>query len=216
MNWNDIKSEHDAEVFCHSEEIVKKLRRAFAGMRKAGILAKQSMSGCRCCYGLGTQEVDEARAKGKEIQGGAYYMRQDRVGFDTGESVLYVNFFGLDDGLSHLEVGKIVAKCLREEGVGITWDGTENACVKIHLIDPDTVKAEFGVGTPVIEVSGLGRRWETRYKAEVIGHGFTGSCEGPVDGGRVWIRRTHDDEGNPVNTEYAHTHRVYPGLLEVA
>ena len=62
----------------------------------------------------------------------------------------------------------------------------------------------FPEGTEVVEVykTRFGNR-ERRWKAVV---------EGGVYGGRIKIRRTHDDDGNLIE---CYAHPVYPGRLEV-
>lgn len=123
----------------------KKLNKAFAQLRREGLLAKQGFSCCRSCAGseLATLienliETGEARPNGV-----VFYSKQE--GF-RGSSVreskfrrLYLSFGSVtttkygDVGLPTVEVGQMLAKALTEAGLTFEWDGSPNSTI---VVDP--------------------------------------------------------------------------------
>ena len=114
------------------------LNRAFALMRKRGIIARQSFSCCSSCggYELASLVSDFPKEKRDRVKGVCFYHKQAAASGREGWSI-FLQFGPLDTlahgliGLDTCEVGKIVLECLREANVDSAWDGTENQCIEV-------------------------------------------------------------------------------------
>jgi hypothetical protein len=122
----------------------KKLNKAFAQLRREGLLAKQRFSCCRSCGGseLATIVTDIIDAGGDRPKGVVFFSKQE--GF-RGASVhepkfrrLYLSFGSVttkygDVGLPTVEVGQMIAKALTEVGLTFEWDGSPDSTI---VVDP--------------------------------------------------------------------------------
>lgn len=97
-----------------------KLRKAFALMRKKGVVAKMNW---KCCQTCGIAAIAESAPRPLRY---AFYHRQDAEALPGGP--LYIAFGSLnkggDQGRAALEAGNIVRDCLVRAGFEPTWDGT--------------------------------------------------------------------------------------------
>ncbi len=125
-----------------------KLTRAFALVRKRGVVARQRFMCCRSCAGcalasdLAAKVTKDARGKDK-FKGVVFYTKQG--GFFDGNRPCscYLSFGQVDTvehgalGLPTVEVGKIVVECLREVGLAFEWDGTGDKCIEVKIEPPE-------------------------------------------------------------------------------
>lgn len=125
----------------------EKLTRAFALIRKRGVVARQRYKCCGTCagYAIGVEVAEkvtkDARVKDK-FKGVVFYTKQGGFFDRGGVGSCYLKFGQVDTkehgpvGLPTVEVGKIVCECLAEAGLAFEWDGTENKCVAVLFTPP--------------------------------------------------------------------------------
>jgi hypothetical protein len=133
-----------------------KLTRAFALMRKRGLVARQRYKCCGSCagYALAVElaaKVTEGSLVKDKFKGCCFYSKQggffDRSDDGTVGSC-YLRFGQVDTsehgplGLPTVEVGKLICECLTEAGVAFVWDGTEDMSIEV-LPTPPEPKTSF-------------------------------------------------------------------------
>lgn len=108
----------------------EKLTRAFADMRKKGLVARQNFTCCNSCGNCKIADLAEKRIKrGEKVVGCCFYHAQDNMSRKTGQN-FYLSYGEVDIkdmgkvGATTQEVGKIVCKSLESFGIEYEWDGT--------------------------------------------------------------------------------------------
>lgn len=100
---------------------MRPLRRAFAEMRKCGILAEEDFL---CCMSCGVSEMErmaEQYPADAQPVGYCFFHGQDTDSLlEHGRSMLAFNGFGDTAGEP---VGNIIVGCLKRAGVRVKWDG---------------------------------------------------------------------------------------------
>ena len=117
------------------------LKKAFADLRKQGILAKQNYMCCMgCASGALGEEIKKANKETpNKYMGGAYYHQQDaetlresgfcHIGYGCAPDTKF------DNELMALTVGQAVKMTLERYGLKVEWDGdtSERICVSIPI-----------------------------------------------------------------------------------
>ena len=118
-------------------DMTLRLNRAFAALRKQGLLARQNFLCCGSCAGYALTEDAVARTrKGKKVNGCVFYHRQDTERFLTGDT-LFLGYGPLDStelgtiGLTTREVGTLVVAALEAEGLEPHWDGNPDTRISL-------------------------------------------------------------------------------------
>ena len=113
-----------------------KLTEAFAGLRKAGFIARQRFSCCSGCAGAEiAQDVAKMPEKSRQsIQGSVFYTRQ---GMSDREDSCWINYgpvevYGVGTfGRPATEVGQAIVKQLTEVGLSYEWDGSGETSIRV-------------------------------------------------------------------------------------
>ncbi|MFI8323122.1 DUF6891 domain-containing protein [Streptomyces sp. NPDC085529] len=105
----------------------ERLTAAFAGLERAGIVAREHFTCCRTC---GTAEIG-AEEGADEARGFVYFHRQcTETAADGGPlHLLYGGFDGTTDTTA--AVGAEVAEALRCQGLAVEWDGDPQAAILV-------------------------------------------------------------------------------------
>ena len=106
------------------------LTKAFAAMRKQGLIARQNFSCCLGCAGCElVNEVEVLPATRRaQIKGAVFYTKQQ--GFEPGKTGTYLFFGSIETtkvgtvGLDTKKVGKLAVQCLKEAGLTVKWNGS--------------------------------------------------------------------------------------------
>lgn len=127
------------------------LNLAFAELRRAGLIARQSYLCCGSCACAGIADLARrAAARGRKPLGAVYYHRQDAesAGEDGG---LYLGFgFPDDDALGGEEdgqaatrrVGALVRETLERYRLRVEWDGSPDERIFVVLDEERFAEAE--------------------------------------------------------------------------
>lgn len=117
------------------------LNRAFAAMRKAGLIAKQNWKCCQGCGwssigGLIEEKIDADPSAKDRIRGTVFYHSQDAESRDDGNSFfLAFGNAGTEKhgtvGMPTAEVGQEVCRILTNHGVKHSWDGSGGTRIEI-------------------------------------------------------------------------------------
>lgn len=134
----------------------EKLVRAFALVRKRGVIARQNYLCCTGCASsaiaveINDKVTKDARVKDK-VKGVVFFHKQG--GFFSGRSgsvsTCYLHFGQVETsahgpvGLPSLAVAKILVECLREVGLAFEWDGTSDKCVEVLFTPPEPRRRSF-------------------------------------------------------------------------
>lgn len=121
-----------------------RLNDAFARMRKAGLIARQSFWCCQSCagYDLATKVKELPAAKRAQFQGCAFYTKQDAQDMTgrysrhfKGLHVAYgpVEADGKEYGRPTVAVGGIVKACLEEAGLEVEWNGSPDQRIFVRF-----------------------------------------------------------------------------------
>ena len=119
------------------------LNKAFAEMRRQGLLARQSFMCCRNCAGCEVAHIIEGMTPEKRalVKGTCFYTKQD--GFDNDKDGTYLAF-GLVDtskfgeiGEPTVKVGERVVSILKAVGLAVEWDGTEGQRIWVSSEVPE-------------------------------------------------------------------------------
>jgi len=114
--------------------ILKMMGRAFKKLEEEhGFVTDTEM----CCSTCGSHacgiKMDEAKAKGTETKGAAFYHSQDRENLMESGS-MYVGYFGADgEDQSTKDVGLTVTKVLESCGLTVEWDGNPGRRIKVSF-----------------------------------------------------------------------------------
>ena len=103
---------------------------AFKQLRKENnLIARANYMCCTSCAGYQISEDLEAyELKGKPKAGHVFWNRQSEQSFQsTGE--VYLQFSGTNDDT--VEVGRIIAKTLRDNGIVVEWNETPTQCIRV-------------------------------------------------------------------------------------
>jgi hypothetical protein len=108
------------------------LTKAFALMRKLGLLAEQNYLCCQTCGVHAMQDcADKDFPADAKPLGYCFYHAQDRDCLkEHGEAHLAFNAFGAGDSEA---VGRIITHCLKVSGVRFKWDGTQRQRIQFFL-----------------------------------------------------------------------------------
>lgn len=126
----------------------EKLTKAFALIRKRGVVARQRFKCCGTCagYAIGCEVAEKVTVNPKykdRFKGVVFYTKQGGFFDRGGVGSCYLKFGQVDTkehgpvGLSTVEIGKIVCECLAEAGLAFEWDGTEAKCVEVKITLPE-------------------------------------------------------------------------------
>jgi hypothetical protein len=122
------------------EDMKVRLNRAFAALRRQGLIARQNYLCCSSCAGYSiTEDAVKRVGKGKKVNGCVFYHRQDTERFLEGNT-LFLAYGELDStelgtiGLPTAQVGALVMAALEAEGLEPHWDGDPNARIEL---DPE-------------------------------------------------------------------------------
>jgi predicted esterase len=104
-----------------------RLDRAFAGLQRSGIVARQHFEDCGTC-GIGAigGEMVEAEELGMVVRGYTFFHFQDTEGA-AGGGLLYLSYGASAEHASDTDgvaIGQEVASALRSEGLSVEWDGS--------------------------------------------------------------------------------------------
>ncbi len=105
---------------------------AFADLEAQGILARQNYWCCSNCGGVAiTEEVERGIKRGKKLRGYTFFHEQDSDMAVFGHG-LHLDYGGphLDDAGS-VDIGKVVVKALRKQGLKPAWSGDLDT--RIHI-----------------------------------------------------------------------------------
>ena len=109
-----------------------KLNVAFAKIRKAGILARQSFWCCQTCGSSAMdQRIDELAVKSKAPFGCCFYHRQDAAYKKEGEPFYLTYYTSNEDICTTEQIGRKIVHILNENGIETDWDGTSVQRIKI-------------------------------------------------------------------------------------
>lgn len=140
----------------------EKLNKAFKLLRKNYLVGRQDFRCCQSCAGSEiATDVEKMLDNGKRVDGWVFYHHQDTEGAlglgsryrRTPSGELYLAFTGGDtakydkNGISTLEVGKIVAVALSQVGVPFEWNGSEDTRILVKLNEKIAEKIEADVET---------------------------------------------------------------------
>jgi hypothetical protein len=96
--------------------------RAFAELDASGVVARQNFADCQTCGNAEIHdELQSARAAGRNVRGYVYYHQQDTDrAVDGGGLVLA---YGAADGAHALEIAREVVRVLERHGLRTEWNG---------------------------------------------------------------------------------------------
>lgn len=106
------------------------LSKAFAELRKNGLVARQNFTCCQSCGNYsGWEEV-----KGSKKMGLVFYHRQDKENLQK-DRYVYLAYSGWDEpGKSTTkEVGNLVVETMKNNGLSVEWNGDVNTRIKVLL-----------------------------------------------------------------------------------
>jgi hypothetical protein len=125
------------EVMNAVADMKVRLNRAFAAMRRQGLIARQNFSCCGGCAGYEiTEDAVKLVKKGRKVNGSVFYHRQDTERFMDGET-LFLAYGPLEStelgtiGLSTEAVGTLVMAALEAEGLHPSWNGDPDARIEL-------------------------------------------------------------------------------------
>ncbi|GEM_PF-405764 len=115
-----------------------RLDNAFAALDRAGILTRQNFTCCNNCgYAEIWDPIAEAEARGQQLEGFAFYHRQDAEGVSSAEGpgLLHLSFGAVDsDEDDDAErVGRTISSALSEQGLEMVWDGKASRRIGVKL-----------------------------------------------------------------------------------
>jgi len=138
----------NSTMYTQAIEAQEKLTKAFALIRKRGVVARQRFKCCGSCagYAIGVEVAAKVTADAgfkDKFKGCCFYSKQGGF-FDRNDvGSCYLKFGQVDTqehgpvGLSTVEVGKIICECLAEAGLAFEWDGTEDKCIEVKITPPE-------------------------------------------------------------------------------
>jgi hypothetical protein len=108
------------------------LERAFARLRRTGIVAEENFT---CCQSCGVAEIGGEVPEGSVMDGYAFFHRQDTEGALTdGKLFLSYGTFGSESGPQKaVEVGERVVAALEAEGLRTQWNGSPRARIIVFM-----------------------------------------------------------------------------------
>lgn len=129
-------------------EIKRRFNLAFAAMRAAGLLARQSFKCCGSCAGaaLATEVGKWNAAKKAKVGGAVFYTVQGAEAFTDrfaarrlgrGEFAVWLTYGQIEPngqdpvGKPTVEVGGLVMKALTEAGLDAVWDGKPETSIRV-------------------------------------------------------------------------------------
>lgn len=146
-----MKKQVDSEVVRQNREALLK---AFADLRKQGLIALANFSCCQNCAGseIATR-IDDMDAKhAAKVKGCVYWHNQDEDDLrERGHVALAYGSLGTrkhgEVGLPTVEVGKMVVEALKERGLCFAWNGSDGQRI---LVDLNVVNEKASI--PKVEV----------------------------------------------------------------
>ena len=118
-------------------EVRSNILKAFAHLRKRGIIARANFLCCQTCAGYDITQIAVKQVnKGKEVNGCVFWHAQDEQDWQHSGS-MYLAFGDMDSGdigkigLETSEVGKIVIKALKKYNVPYEWNGSAGRRIKV-------------------------------------------------------------------------------------
>lgn len=138
----------------------EKLNKAFKLLRQNHLVARQDFRCCQSCAGYEiATDVEKMLDNGKRVDGWVFYHNQDSEGATThryrkepsGELYLAYSSGSTNkyekNGISTLEVGKILAVALTKAGLVFEWDGSEDTRILVKLNEKTAEKVEADTDT---------------------------------------------------------------------
>lgn len=119
-------------------EVRSNILKAFAHLRRKGIIARANFLCCQNCAGYDiTQIAVKQINEGKEVNGCVFWHGQDEENWQSRGS-MYLAFGDMDSGelgrkigLETTEVGKIVVSALKQFNIPYEWDGKGTTRIKV-------------------------------------------------------------------------------------
>jgi len=118
-------------------EVRSNILKAFAYLRRKGIIARANFLCCQNCAGYDiTQIAVKQINEGKEVNGCVFWHAQDEENWQRSGS-MYLAFGNMDSGdigkigLETTEVGKMVVEALIKYNVPYEWDGGSGTRIKV-------------------------------------------------------------------------------------
>ena len=113
-------------------EVRSNILKAFAHLRRKGIIARANFLCCQNCAGYDiTQIAIKQINKGKEVNGYVFWHGQDEESWQRNGS-MYLAFGDIGKiGLETTEVGKIVVEALKKYNVPYEWNGSAKTRIKV-------------------------------------------------------------------------------------
>lgn len=119
-------------------EVRGNILKAFAYLRKKGIIARANFSCCQNCAGYDiTQIAVKQINEGKEVNGCVFWHAQDEQNWQRTGS-MFLGFGDMDSGelggkigLETTEVGKRVVEALKKYNVPCEWNGSSEKRIKV-------------------------------------------------------------------------------------
>jgi hypothetical protein len=110
-----------------------RLDQAFAALEEQGIIARQNFS---CCQNCGHAEIGEeianAEAEGRKVQGYTFYHMQDTEGACEG-GFLYLAYGSNGNRAQIVRIGRRIARALEQAGLTVEWDGSAAQRIGVQL-----------------------------------------------------------------------------------
>lgn len=121
-----------------TSETKEKLNVAFRALRARGFIARQNFLCCGGCAGYKIAiDAEELVARGKKVEGGIFYHRQEGERLLAGAN-FYVHFskidskkYGVLGSLPDVEIGKIIVREFTKAGLLVHWTGSADRAIQI-------------------------------------------------------------------------------------
>jgi hypothetical protein len=119
-------------------EVRSNILKAFAYLRRKGIIARANFLCCQTCAGYDITQIAVKRVNaGKEVKGCVFWHAQDEQNWQRSGS-MFLAFGNMDSGdlggnigLETTLVGKIVVEALKKFNVPYEWDGSSGRRIKV-------------------------------------------------------------------------------------
>ena len=111
-----------------------RLDQAFRELEREGIVCRQNFT---CCMSCGSSEIwgeiEQARARGIDVRGYAFYHSQDTDAAVDGGGV-YLAYAGVAPGdEADVAVGQAIEDALQRSGLRTSWDGSRQRRIYVEL-----------------------------------------------------------------------------------
>jgi len=122
---------------------------AFKNLRKQGLIARANFLCCSNCAGSEIESYvsNLPEEKAKRIKGCVFWHKQDEDDiWRHGE--MYLAYGSIDSskhgevGLPTKEVGELVVRALKEQGLSVEWDGDPHVRILVNMTVPSEVRSK--------------------------------------------------------------------------